>query len=164
MAGPILYSTNPWLATELAAKYRNGIYFAWVCEHFDSSKAPAGSADALIAPSSNPIRIYSRLREDCANEDMHSDLIKNYQKTLTRLAKSWLAAAEINRDQFDEIIATVKSGSWKIWRPVLYVISKHAIDPARIKSVKRPDRAAYGPESQIIDLQRHEFDIIELTL
>ena len=69
MGGPVFYSTNPWFATEVANKYRGGVHFAWVCECFDSSKAAAGSAAALIAPSSNPKRIYDTLYEDCKNED-----------------------------------------------------------------------------------------------
>ena len=34
---------------------------------------------------------------------------------------------------------------------------------SRIKEVKLKDRAAYGPELQITDLQRHEFDIVDLS-
>jgi hypothetical protein len=78
------------------------------------------------------------------------------------MAKIWLGANEISKEHYDEIAATVKSRSWQIWRPVLYVIPRSAIAPARIISVPRVDRAGYGPELQIVDLQRHEFDIIEL--
>jgi hypothetical protein len=165
VTGPILYSTNPWYATEIAAKYRNGRYFAWVSEYFDSSTAPGGSAASLIAPSSDPSQIYNRLRQDCSKEDEHSDLIKGYRKTFSRLAKAWAADGSITDDQRDEIIATVKSRSWRIWRPVLYVIPRVNIEgTGRLRSVKRPDRASYGPELQVVDLERHEFDIIELTL
>ena len=37
MPGPVLYSTNPWFATEIASKYRGGNYFAWVSEYFDGA-------------------------------------------------------------------------------------------------------------------------------
>jgi hypothetical protein len=164
MAGPILYSVNPWFAPEMARQYRGGKYFAWVCECFDSSMAPGGSAASLIAPSSNPRKIYGRLHEDYKQEDEHSDLIRGYKKTFTRLAKLWLADGSLTPDQYEEIIATVRSRSWKIWSPVLYVIPRADIEAAgRLISVSRPDRASYGPEMQVKDLQRHEFDIIELT-
>jgi len=48
--------------------------------------------------------------------------------------------------------------------PVMYVIPRHAIDATRIKAVRRPDRAGYGPEYQISDLERHEFDIVDLSV
>lgn len=51
----------------------------------------------------------------------------------------------------------------RIWKPVLYVIPKAGIDPSRIIEVKRADRAGYGPEYQILDLQPHEFDIVDLS-
>lgn len=162
MVGPILYSTNPWFATEVAVKYRGGAHFAWICEYFDSSRAPAGSAAALIAPSSNPKQIYERLHEDCKREDGHSALINGYKRKFRRLARMWNGEGSISDDQGEEIIATAGSRSWKIWRPVLYVIPKDRIEPHRIQSVKLPDRAAYGPELQIADLRPNEFDIIEL--
>jgi hypothetical protein len=162
MAGLVLYSTNPWLATDVAARYRGGIHFAWVCEYFDSSRAPAGSAAALIAQSSNPKRIYETLHGDCRTEDGHSSLIKGYKKTFRSLARSWNAEGKISDEQTDEIIAIVNSNSWRIWRPVLYVIPAVGIDPARIKQVPRPGRAGHGPEMQIEDLRPEEFDIIEL--
>lgn len=162
MAGPVLYSTNPWFATDISTRYRGGIHFAWVCEYFDSSKAAAGSAASMIAQSSNPKRIYETLHGDCRTEDGHSSLIRGYKKTFRSLARSWNAMREISDEQCEEIIALVNSKSWKIWRPVLYVIPMAGIDPSRIKSVPRPGRAGHGPEMKIEDLQPDEFDIIEL--
>lgn len=55
----------------------------------------------------------------------------------------------------------MKSSSWKIWRPVLYVIPRAPIELAgRLHQVPHPDRASYGPELQIDDLHRNEFDLI----
>jgi hypothetical protein len=163
MPGPVLYSVNPWFAIDVADKYRGGMYFAWVCECFDSAKAPAGSAASMIAPSSNPRRIYEHLWEEYHAQEEHSKIIRDHKKTFTRLGKQWLAAGEIAKDQYDEIVASVKAPSWKIWKPVLYVIPREPIVAARrLVAVTRSDRAGYGPEHQIVDLQRHEFDIVEL--
>jgi len=163
MAGPLLYSTNPWFSVELIERYRKGVYYAWVCECFDTDKAPADTAIAKIAASSNPAEIYRRLRADIKSKDEHSLLISSYRKTFGRLARKWLAATEITKAEHDEILASVRARSWTIWEPVLYVIPRGPIEVAgRLESVVRKERAAYGPEQRVIDLKRHEFDILEL--
>jgi hypothetical protein len=164
MAGPIYYSANPWFAREISEKYRGGSYFAWMCEYFDSEHdAPSGSGGIMIAPSSNPRKIYEDLLIDYRNQDEHSLCIKNYKKTFRMLAKTWLGKNEISKDQYDEIIASVHAKSWKIWKPLLYVIPHSSIDRNRILLVIRKERAGYGPEFKIADLRRHEFDIIDLS-
>ena len=163
MPGTIFYSANPWFSTEIASKYRGGKFFAWVCEFFDSDHAPAGSAGRLIAPSSNPRKIYEELLHECRAQEEHSRIIRDHRRTFQRLARTWLAAGELTKDQHDEIVASVRATSWKIWKPVLYVIPRASIDPGRIKAVARRDRAGYGPEHQITDLQSHEFDIVDLS-
>ncbi len=163
MPGPILYSANPWFATDVASKYRSGVHFAWVCECFDTTAAPAGSAAAMVAPTSNPRRIYRNLLEEYNAQEEHSLEIQRYRKTFTRLARKWLADGSITKLQCDEIIASVRAPSWRIWKPVLYVIPRASIEAAgRLISVPRQDRAGYGPEQQIVDLRSDEFDIIEV--
>ena len=165
MSSQVLYSTNPWFAVDIATRYRKGVHFAWVCEYFDARMAPPGSAAAMIAPSSSPCRIYRNLLEDSAGADGHSALIKGYRKTFSRLAKEWLSDGTLTQEQYDEIIASVRRGTMKIWRPVLYVIPRLTIVPSsRILSVPHRSRASYGPELQIRDLHRHEFDVIELDI
>lgn len=162
MAGPVLYSTNPWFAHDIAMRYRGGKHFVWCSEFFDPTAAPAGSAATAIAPSSSPSGIYSTLKNDCEREDRHSALIKGYRKTFRRLANEWWADGSITKEQHDEIDSVAKTTSWRIWRPQLYVIPRHPIEStSRLKSVCHRHRAAYGPELQILDLAQHEFDIIE---
>ncbi len=160
MAGPVLYSTNTWFAYDIATRYRNGVHFVWCSEYYDPSVAPAGSYTAAVAPSSNPRQIYDTLHGDVVREDMHSALIGGYKKTFRRLTKAWLADGSITQAQFDEINTTIKLPSWKIWRPVLYVISYELVKD-RIVSVPHKSRAGYGPEMQIPDLRSNEFDVIE---
>lgn len=165
MAGAILYSTNPWFAVDVATRYRGGRFFAWVSEYFDARSAPPGSAAALIAPSSTPCRIYRTLLEDTTHQDQHSALIKDYKKKFSRLAKDWLSDGSLTRDQHDEIIASLRGPTWTVWRPVLYVIPRNVVESTgRLISVPRPSRAAHGPELQVRDLRRDEFDIIELAI
>jgi hypothetical protein len=165
MASANLYSTNPWFSTDVAIRYRGGLHFAWVCECFDSRSAAAGSAAALIAPSSNPCRIYRNLYEEYKGQEEHSPMIRDYRKTFVRLAREWLADGSLTKDQHDEIVAAVRAKTWTIWRPVLYVIPRNPIEIAgRLVMVPRRDRAGYGSEMQIKDLQPHEFDVIELDI
>lgn len=162
MAGPVLYSTNPWISLEIGRKYRGNKYFVWCSEHYDPTTAPAGSAAAAIAPSSSPKGIYDTLADDCRREDRHSALIKGYKRTFLRLAKDWVADGSIAAQDGEEIAGMVKSQSWRIWRPVLYVIPEDPIRTAgRLQTVKHRSRAAYGPELQILDLGTLEFDPIE---
>jgi hypothetical protein len=162
LAGPILYSTNPWIIHDIVSRYRNGEYYVWCSEHYNpAGSAAPGSSDAAIAPSSSPKGIYDQLWADCDGEDTHSNLIKGYTRTIKRLTAGWVADGSMTSGQSKEIVTIVKSKSWKIWRPVLFVIPKNSIDPARINAVPRNNRAAHGPEFQIFDLKANEFDLIE---
>jgi hypothetical protein len=163
MPGTILYSANPWFSTEIARRYRGGNFFAWVSDYFDTELAPAGSAGAFIAPSSNPRRIYEEMLVEYNAEEEHSRTRGAHRKTFSRLARRWLGNKELTEDQYGEIIASVRAPSWRIWKPVLYVVPRTNIDATRIKEVRRNDRAGYGPEYQIFDLRENEFDIVDLS-
>src|SRR5713226_5205567 len=161
MASVNLYSTNPFFAHEFAVNYRHDLHWVWCSEFYDPTTAAGASAAAAIAPSSSPRELFDQLKKDCDREDTHSHLIKHYRRTFRRLAAQLLAAGEINRAEHDEIVTTVKSHSWKIWRPQLYVIPRAPIEAAnRLIRVPRKDRAAYGPELRIEDLRTAEFDMI----
>lgn len=161
MTSLLLYSTNPWITLEIGRAYRHGKYSVWCSEHYNPAQALGCSADALVAPSSSPKGIYDRLSSDCHNEDRHSALIKGYRKTFRQLAKRWLQDVSITQIQQNEIIATMRSHSWNIWRPVLFLIPRENIEPSRILSVDIKERAAYGPEFKICDLHISEFDVME---
>lgn len=147
-----LYSTNPMYSHELACKYLNCRHLVWCSEEYN----PIG------APSSSPKRIYDSLYEECDHEDTHSSLIRGYKRTIRRLAMSWYSTGTINEDQKDEILATVNSQSWRIWRPILYIIYKpNIINAGRLIRVPAPDRAAHRDEWKIEDLDSSEFEIFE---
>lgn len=162
MSSLLLYSTNPWITYEIVQKYRAGKYYVWCSEYYDPRTAAAATSAAMIAPSSSPKGIFDTLANDCHHEDSHSFLIQQYKKTFKRLAKSWYSKGEIDQKQMQEIIATVNSKSWNIWRPVLFLIPRAKILPtSRIIPVSAQYRAAYGQEFQILDLDSTEFEMIE---
>jgi hypothetical protein len=161
MAGPIVYSTNPRYAHDVAMKHRHGNHVVWCSEFYDPATAPAGSVAAAIAPSSSPKGIFELLKAHCDAEERHSHLIRGYRKTFRRLATDWLADGSIAKHEFDEIVATINTTSWLIWRPQLYVIPVEPIRVAgRLIAVPNRARAGYGPELQIQDLKMPEFDIL----
>lgn len=164
MAGMAFYSANPWFASEIAKRYLGGRHFAWVSDFFDTEReSPAGSSGHLIAPSSNPRKIYADLLHECRAQEEHSRIIRDHRKTFERLGKKWMADGTITKAQYDEIIASARAPSWRIWQPILYVIPRANISASRVIEVQRKDRAGYGPEKQIVDLQLSEFDVIDLS-
>ncbi len=160
MAGPILYSANPWFAHEMAKRFRDGRHLVWCSEHYDPTQQHGVSAGRAIAPSSSPKGIFETLRGDCEREDSHSALIANYRKKFKRLANVWHADEGMSKEDRDEIHQIVKLPSWRIWRPVLYVIPRSLV-AERLCAVGANERAGYGPEFRIYDLMPHEFDVIE---
>jgi hypothetical protein len=163
MPGPVLYSANPWIAHQLALQYLNGVHFAWCSECYDPNSEAPTSAAAAIAPSSSPAGIIARLKADCHGEDIHSDMIVRYRKTLKRLATGWRGNGTISDANLEEIRAVLKSSSWKMWHPLLYVIPRKPIEDAgRLIAVPHAKRASFGPEYQITDLKPDEFDIIRM--
>ena len=162
MAGPILFSTNPRIAHDFAMKYRGGVHYVWCSEYYDPASSALGTAAAAIAPSSSPKELFDQLKRDCDREDAHSHTIKQHRRTFKRLATNWLADGWITREQHEEIVTTVNTRSWLIWRPQLYLIPRAPIESAgRLISVPRRERAAYGPELRIEDLRPDEFSIME---
>jgi hypothetical protein len=140
---------------------RGGVHVVWASEYFDPLAVGALSPAGLIGRSASPRAIFDELSDDCHREDGHSAHLKRYRKKFRSLAKDWLALGEIDGEQFAEIAALLKPGSWNIWRPLLYVIPRRPIEDAgRLHPVPPPRRAAHGPEYQIIDLKSDEFDIL----
>jgi hypothetical protein len=145
-------------------KYRAGIFYAWCSEHLDAAIAPGISSAHFIPDNSRPLWIYNHVRRAAHAEDQGNDKIKNYRKTFRSLARGWFSRHEITQAQHDEIIENVKIGSWRIWRPVIYVIPRAPIEatPGRLTLAPRASRGAYGEEFIISDLRHDEFDVITL--
>jgi hypothetical protein len=161
VAGPVLYSTNPQIAHHISIEYRGGVHVVWVSEHFDPLAAASSSPAALVGRSSSPRDIFDELARDCDAEDSHSPHLKRYRKKFRSLTRAWQVSGELTDEQFAEIESLLKPGSWTIWRPLLYVIPRGLIEHAgRLGAVPPAKRASHGPEYQITDLRRDEFDIL----
>jgi hypothetical protein len=163
MAGPVLYSTNPWFTELVCEHYRNQRYHVWCSEVFDPASVDPNSLSALTAPSSSPKSLYYDVLEAVRTSDQGNQKIISYRKTFRRLARDWFSRNEISRDDRDDILAMLVRGPWRIWKPRLYVIPRHDVEESgRLYPVPVQKRAGIGPEFQILDLRRSEFDTISL--
>jgi hypothetical protein len=164
MPGPLLYSCNPFFAYDVCLKYRNQIFYAWCSEYLNADFEAGISSARFIPENSRPLWIYDYVRRAVHAEDQGNDKIKNYRKTFRSLARDWHAKGEITKAQHDEIFASVKIGSWRIWRPVIYVIPRARIEATagRLNLAPRAARGGYGEEFIISDLRRDEFDVVTL--
>lgn len=161
MISPVLYSTNVFLKFLIQQRFRKDIHFVWCCEFFDSTRQPAYSASSIVAPSSNPSDIYRQLKKEIEEKDRHSYKINEQKASLTNLAIKWESVGEIRKDEKDEIVFMVNNASFDDWRPLIYVIPRLPVEH-RLKLVPIDRRASFGIEYIIDDLERTEFDVIEI--
>jgi hypothetical protein len=162
MAGPVLYSTNPWFTQIVCDRYRRGRYgLLWCSEFFDPVSHGAQSSAALIPPSSSPKPLYYNVLSDVRTSDDGNQKLKDYRKTFTRLARDWESKGEITRFERDDIIALVRRHRFTIWEPRLLVLPREPLESSgRLHPVPAHKRAGVGMEYQVFDLPRAEFDII----
>ncbi|MEO5375115.1 MAG: hypothetical protein H7840_12665 [Alphaproteobacteria bacterium] len=161
MAGPVLYSTNPWLSHHISRIYRGDSHFVWCGEYFDPHREAGHSPAAMVGYTSSPRMIYEQLYHSVDTEDEHCPLIRGYRKKFQQLAREWLSQGMVTPQQKVEITSLTKKPAWKPWRPVLYIIDRASV-AGRLVAVPAGRRAAFGAEFQILDLKPHEFDMIEV--
>ena len=163
MAGPVLYSTNPWFTEIVCERYRNRRYQVWCSEWFDPASHGPHALPALTPPSSSPKPLYYEVLNAVRTSDRGNHKIVQYRRTFRWLARDWFSRNEIGRTDRDDILAMVSKEPWRIWEPRLYVIPREEIERAdRLHAVPVQKRAGIGPEFQILDLHRSEFDMIVL--
>lgn len=160
MRGTVLYSINVFLKFFIEQEYRHDVHYAWCSDVFDSRKAPAYSRSAQVPPTSNPVDIYRDLQDAVRKTDQHNAKITAQKTSLKALAIRWEGAGEISTSEKDEIIVMVDTASFDLWRPLLYVIPYEPVK-LRVSLVPVAERAGFGNEYIIADLQRTDFDMIE---
>ena len=94
--------------------------------------------------------------------DKHEPKIIEQKSTLKALSIQWFTGGEIDENARDEIIAMVDAATFSDFMPLLYVIPKATIG-ARAKLVPVANRASLDPEYVIADLDRSEFEPIEMV-
>jgi hypothetical protein len=160
---PILYSTNPYLSLEVGELFRRDqVHVVWCSEIFDPRTSASSAPGSMVAPSSSPRAIADQLARDVRGEDTHSALIKRYRRTFRGLATNLYADGLLTADRAEELRALASRQSFRIWRPLIYVIPRASLEAAgRLQPVPPAKRAGHGPEYRITDLRRDEFDVLE---
>jgi hypothetical protein len=156
------FSTNPWIKWYIHNHWHGDVHYVWCSDVFDPRTVGADHHGSLIPPTSSPCAIY----KDLANAsrpgagDRHNPKIVAQRASLAARAEQWRVNGEISDAIANEILGILNSGDLNIWRPLLYVIPKSAIDMARVELVPFAERAGLGEEFRIMDLRGDEFDRI----
>lgn len=161
--GPVLYSTNVFLKFHIAEQFLGNIHYVWCSEAFDSTKQGHYSGSALVAATSDPCAIYRDLQSATLRPggDRHCSKIIEQRASFSKLAVQWRDAGRITSDIAEEIIYMANTAEPLLWRPLVYVIPRALVE-RRMKRVAPDRRASIGVEHIIEDLDRSEFDIIEM--
>jgi hypothetical protein len=161
MANPlILYSCGTWLAFTISETYYRGVHYVWCAPVFDPNSRFA--SPVAVPPTSSPREIYHNLFEEITRGDKHSAKVAQNRLGILRGADKKLSQGIITAAQRDEIIAIASCAELRDFRPLLIVIPFKIVSK-RVKQVPIKDRAHPLSEEFIIEnLQRSEFDILEL--
>jgi hypothetical protein len=116
----------------------------------------------MVAPSSSPCALANALLAEMELEDRHSTHRKRYRKVFRGLAATWAANGTLSDAQAQDIRDMVKQASYRIWKPIVYIIPREPVEAAgRLYPVPVSKRAGHGPEFRIEDLKGQEFDVME---
>jgi hypothetical protein len=161
MASPFLYSVNPLLKFQIQRDYYGHRHFVWCADCFDSRRVDALHTGASVPPSSNPAEILASVRAAVQRSDHHNKDIRDWKVTLKQRALTTRVDGKITADQEQEIIYLIDNADIQLWRPLLYIINRTAVEP-RLQEVPVSRRAnPSAKEYQIVDLAPDEFDAIE---
>lgn len=156
----ILYSTNTWLAFNVAERYFRHEHYVWCTPFFDSEGHP--NYAYTVAPTSCPKEIYLSLYKEVMSRDQHSGKIKDNKVGILKGAAFKRAAGIISEEQEKEIAAVVDKAQHQDFKPLLYVIPYDKV-VSLIKDVPVEEKAhPLSSEFVIESLPRDYFDIIEL--
>lgn len=161
MSGVVLYSTNVFLKQFIQARFMGDLHYVWCSDTFDSATLGRYSLGALLPPSSNPVDIYRELKRDVDRGDLHSAKIAAQRASFISLATLWHASGHLAEEDRDDIAYMVNNAPLSHWRPLIYVIPRAPVE-SRLQLVPASKRAGIGDEYIIPDLQRNEFDLIEI--
>jgi hypothetical protein len=155
----ILYSTNTWLAYNVAERYFGQRHYVWCTPFFDS--IGYSNMDYTIAPTSCPKEIYLGLHKEVSGGDRHSTKIEENKLGIMKGAALKKDAGIISEEQEAEIASIIATAERRDFRPLLYIIPYQKV--SRIKrDVPVNDKAhPLSVEYVIESLPRNHFDVIE---
>jgi hypothetical protein len=152
----ILYSTNSELAFQIAEKYYASRHYVWCTPCFTSG------SECMVPPSSEPMKLATRLFEDIKGRDHHSLSIDRLRSGIKNGAIAKHRSGVISRSQLATIKELVEGADLRAFMPLLFVIPYELV--ARIaKPVRGPIKANYSSIEYLIEsLPRKHFDVIRI--
>jgi hypothetical protein len=157
----LLYSTSTWMAYSVAERWYAGLHYAWCSPVYDGRTAPV---HVNIPPSSNPAALYNGLLEATRRGDLHSESIQRNAAGIKRGAESRRGQGVIGEGEEKEIIEGLGLAQCRDFRPVLYVIPFHQVEPHAWRVPVSEGAHPMSIEYLVEALPRASFDMIELTL
>lgn len=155
----ILYSTNTWLAYNVAERYFRRRHYVWCTPFFDS--IGYSKIDYTVAPTSCPKEIYLGLHKEVDGGDKHSSKIGDNKLGIMKGAALKKDAGIISEEQEAEIASITEAADIRYFRPLLYIIPYQKVS-RMARRVPVNDRAhPLSVEYIIEDLPRSYFDVIE---
>jgi hypothetical protein len=162
MPGPFLFSAMPYMKFYIYRTYRNDIHYVWCSEVYDHSSTLVPRTSLPSPPSSDPADICRQVRHAIDRRDRHDHRLTGWKTILITRVAAWEADGSLDPADAQELVFMLNSDDFQIWRPLLYVIHRSAIDPGRIHSVPPAQRAGFGREFVIEDLAGSEFEPLEI--
>ena len=158
----ILYSTNTWLAFNIAERHYRGRHYIWCTPFFNgcSDKGEAG----FVPPTSCPWEIYRSLYGEWRAGDRHSMKIAQNQDGILRGVQANRSSGVISERREREIASIVERADIRDFEPLVYVVPYGRVS-GLVKEVPVEERAHPLSQEYIIEsLPRRLFDIIKLEL
>jgi len=134
------------------------MHYVWCTLFFDPESARA--VGYKVPPSSNPIAIYRRLRDDVTRGDHHSAKIEANKTGILKGTQVRLALGEIGQREITDISLIVEKAQTSDSTPLIFIIPFDGVRD-RIHEVRVEQRAhPLSVEFVIESLPRERFDII----
>jgi len=155
------YSTNTYIAYNIANIYYNKTHFVWCSPIFNPARLGELDPWKNIPPSSSPFAIYNELKNAIQNDDTHNSKIRENKLGISNGANITLANGGIDANEHATILQMIEHSKLNHFRPLLFLINAEMVKD-RIEQVPVAERAnPLGIEYRIKDLKEYEFEIIE---
>jgi hypothetical protein len=155
----LLYSTNTWLAYNIAQQYYHHVHYVWCTPYLGPGSQ--SMFDSTVPPSSSPLEVYRSLHEEVQRGDDHSSKILDNKAGLLKGANFKHQSGAITDQEERDIAAIVDRAVHRDFRPLLYVIP-YGLVAGLISEVPVAKRAhPLSREYVIAELPRSSFDIID---
>jgi hypothetical protein len=162
MPSLFLFSAMPHMKFYINRTYRNDVHYVWCSESYDHASSLVPRVALPSPPTSDPAAICRQVKQAVANKDRNDHRLIAWRTMLLGHVAAWETDGSLAPADAQDLVFILSSGDFDIWRPLLYVIDRSMIDPARIKLVPPGLRAGYGREYIIEDLVGSEFEPLEL--